>query len=57
MAKFHKRRETTPEGILQHRTFFDLRLEKDISLLNIVNKFDTVLISKKVLFLSTRGTN
>ena len=42
MAKLHAQRAITPEGILRYLLY--VRTWKDILVLNIVNKFDTVLI-------------
>ena len=42
MAKFHEQRAITPEGYIA--IYIMLELWKDILELNIVNKFDTVLI-------------
>ena len=42
MAKFHKQGEITPKGI---SPYILLEVGKDILVLNIVNKFDTVLIT------------
>ena len=44
MAKFHEQWAVTPEGILRYILRM-LELEKDILVLNIVNKIDTVLIN------------